>query len=79
MHADYDRCNRWIFRVGGENVLEPRHLIAVELIGGRVVEINEVNASTLPVIVNVEAMVFRVVAQALLLEHRRVEPVGKLD
>lgn len=79
MHADDDGDDGGIFGVGGENVFEPRHLIAVELVGGCVVEIDEVNASALPVIVDVETMVFWVITQPLLLEFWRVDPIGKLD
>jgi hypothetical protein len=61
VHADDEGSDGGIFRVRVEHALEPGELIAVELVGGCIVEIDEVDASALPVIVSAEATVFRVV------------------
>ncbi len=79
MHADDYGGDGGICGVGGEHLLEPCDLIVVELIWRSIVECDEVDASALPVVVGVEAMIFRFVAETLLLEFGRVEPVGKLD
>jgi hypothetical protein len=57
-------------------LLQPGKLIAVKLVRGRIVESDEVDAAALPMVVGVEAMVLRIVAEALLLEFRGLEPVG---
>jgi hypothetical protein len=79
VRADNERRDSGVFRVGGEDALEPCHLFTVELIGRGTVERNEVNSAALPVIVGVQAMVFWVVAKALLLNFRSIEPVRKLS
>src|SRR6202140_414493 len=79
MHADNESRNSRIFRIGGKHALEPCSLFAIEQIGGRTVERYEIDAAALPMIVSVEAMIFCIVAKALLAYLGRVQPIGELD
>jgi len=79
MHAHDHASNRRIFRILGENTLKPSQLLAIKLLWRRAVERNEVNPSTLPAVVSVQPVIFRIVFQPLLPQFRPVQPVGKLQ
>ena len=62
----HNRANGWVFRVLGQHVLEPGHLVCVEHVGRSIIHADEVDAALDPVIVGLHQMIVWIVGQALL-------------
>src|SRR5436305_12473425 len=78
MHADYNGFNFWIRCRPLQNTFKPRNLCRSKLIMRRVIQRDEINWSLDPVIIRFELVILRIIRQALLLQERRIEPVGEL-
>ena len=79
VHSDDDGADLWRCFIAREHGVEPFHLIGIELIGGGVVERNEIDIALHPVIVGAQLVIPRIVFQALRAERGRLQPIGELQ
>ena len=77
--ADDDALNLRVGEVELQRFLEPLQLLRIELVRGGVIEANEIHGGLVPVKVSGDFARAGIVAEALFLQHRLVEPVGELD
>ena len=79
VHADHQGPHVRITLGILQNGRQPFELSGIELVRRRIVEVDEIHALVPPVIVGPHFVVMRVIFQALLANHRRVQPIGKGD
>ena len=78
MHGRDDSMDGGVRRVTVQDFVKPMELGEIELIVRGVIKVDEIHSALDPVVVSSNQVVARIVLKALVLNQRRVEPIGEL-